>query len=118
MAKTYTVKLERLNPVTEKEPHFDEYQVPIEEGWSILNILAYIYDELDPSVCYYGSCRVGKCVACHVKVNGRTRLALYRDRRKRRHDHRAASQRPGHVHPGHGAGLVPGQPCRENRHKR
>ena len=75
MAKTYTVKLERYNPDADKEPYYDNFQVPIEEGWSLLNVLAYIYEELDPSVCYYGSCRVGKCVACHVKVNGKTRLA-------------------------------------------
>ena len=75
MAKTYTVKVERYNPEADKEPRLDDYQVPIEDGWSILNVLAYIYDELDPSLCYYGSCRVGKCVACHVKVNGKTRLA-------------------------------------------
>ena len=75
MAKTYTVKLERYNPDADKEPYYDDFQVPIEEGWSLLNVLAYIYEELDPSVCYYGSCRVGKCVACHVKVNGKTRLA-------------------------------------------
>ncbi len=76
MAKTYTVKLERYNPDADKEPYYDDFQVPIEEGWSLLNVLAYIYEELDPSVCYYGSCRVGKCVACHVKVNGKTRLAF------------------------------------------
>ncbi len=75
MAKTYTVKLERYNPDADKEPYYDNFQVPIEEGWSLLNVLAYIYEELDHSVCYYGSCRVGKCVACHVKVNGKTRLA-------------------------------------------
>ncbi len=75
MAKTYTVKIERHNPEVDKEPHFDQYEVPIEEGWSLLNVLAYIYEELDPSVCFYGSCRVGKCVACHVKVSGKTRLA-------------------------------------------
>ena len=75
MAKTYTVKLERYNPASDKEPSYYDFQVPIEKGWSLLNVLAYIYEELDPSVCYYGSCRVGKCVACHVKVNGKTRLA-------------------------------------------
>ena len=73
MAKTYTVKLERFNPDADKEPYYDDFQVPIEEGWSLLNVLAYIYEELDPSICFYGSCRVGKCVACHVKVSGKTR---------------------------------------------
>ncbi len=75
MAKTFTVKIERFNPASDPEPYFDAYEVPIEKGWSLLNVLAYIYEELDPSLCYYGSCRVGKCVACHVKIDGKTRLA-------------------------------------------
>ncbi len=75
MAKTFTVKIERFNPASDPEPHFNAYEVPIEKGWSLLNVLAYIYEELDPSLCYYGSCRVGKCVACHVKIDGKTRLA-------------------------------------------
>ncbi|MFQ5914658.1 MAG: 2Fe-2S iron-sulfur cluster-binding protein [Nitrospinota bacterium] len=75
MAKICTVKVERYNPEVDSEPYLQDYEVPIEEGWSLLNVLAYIYEELDPSVCYYGSCRVGKCVACHVKVDGKTRLA-------------------------------------------
>ena len=30
---------------------------------------------MDPTLAFYGPCRIGKCVACHVKVNGKTRLA-------------------------------------------
>ncbi len=75
MAQTYTVRVARFHPGWDAVPHYDSFQVPIQEGWSILNVLTYIYEELDPTLAFYGPCRIGKCVACHVKVNGKTRLA-------------------------------------------
>ena len=75
MPKANVIQVGRFDPDVDAAPHYDRYEVPIEEGWSILNVLAYIYEELDPTLCFYGPCRVGKCVACHVKVNGKTRLA-------------------------------------------
>ena len=75
MANTYTVRLARFDPGRDSASRYQNYAVPIEEGWSILNVLTYIYEELDPTVAFYGPCRIGKCVACHVKVNGKTRLA-------------------------------------------
>ena len=75
MAETYTVRVGRFDPEREAAPHYDEYAVPIQEGWSLLNVLTYIYEELDPTLCFYGPCRIGKCVACHVRIDGKTRLA-------------------------------------------
>lgn len=75
MAETYTVRVARFDPEREAAPRYDEYAVPIQEGWSLLNVLTTIYETLDPSLCFYGPCRIGKCVACHVRVNGKTRLA-------------------------------------------
>ena len=75
MADTYTVRVARYDPERGPAPRYDSYAVPIPEGWSILNVLTYIYEELDPTLAFYGPCRIGKCVACHVKVNGKTRLA-------------------------------------------
>ena len=72
---TYTVRVARFDPERDAAPHYDSYPVPIQEGWSILNVLTYIYEEMDPTLAFYGPCRIGKCVACHVKVNGKTRLA-------------------------------------------
>jgi succinate dehydrogenase/fumarate reductase iron-sulfur protein len=75
MPKPNDIRVARFDPEVDAAPRYDRYEVPIEEGWSILNVLAYIYEQLDPTLCFYGPCRVGKCVACHVKVNGKTRLA-------------------------------------------
>jgi len=76
MAETgYTVRCARFDPERDAAPRYQDYQVPIPEGWSLLNVLTYIFEELDPSLAFYGPCRIGKCVACHIKVNGKTRLA-------------------------------------------
>ncbi len=73
--QTYTVRCARFDPDRDQAPRYVAYEVPIQEGWSILNVLTYIFEELDPTVAFYGPCRIGKCVACHVKVNGKNRLA-------------------------------------------
>lgn len=73
--KTYTVRCARLDPERSNAVHYDSYQVPIEEGWSVLNVLTYIFEKLDPTLAFYGPCRIGKCVGCHVKVDGKVRFA-------------------------------------------
>ena len=76
MADTpYSVRVARFDPERDAAPRYQDFPVPIPEGWSLLNVLTYIYEELDPTLAFYGPCRIGKCVACHVKVNGKTRLA-------------------------------------------
>jgi succinate dehydrogenase/fumarate reductase-like Fe-S protein len=75
MAETFTVRVARFDPDVDAAPRYQGYPVPIPEGWSLLNVLTYIYEELDPGLCFYGPCRIGKCVACHVRVDGKTRLA-------------------------------------------
>lgn len=47
------------------------YKVPVEAGQSVLGILQYIYDHLDPSLAFCCSCRIGLCSVCLVRVNGR-----------------------------------------------
>lgn len=73
--KTINVKVHRFNP-RDKNPRsrFQSYRVPLENGMSILNVLNYIYENLDSSLAYYVSCRIGKCTGCHVKVNGKVKL--------------------------------------------
>jgi succinate dehydrogenase/fumarate reductase-like Fe-S protein len=51
----------------------DEYDVAVEEGMSVFNTLDRIRNELDPTLCFLISCRIGKCDICLLKVNGKTR---------------------------------------------
>ncbi|MEW6524415.1 MAG: 2Fe-2S iron-sulfur cluster-binding protein [Bacillota bacterium] len=70
-----TVRVRRHNPGLEGEPYFQQYTVPLDRGATVLSVLRYIYEELDRSLAYYCSCRIGRCAGCHVSVNGKTRLA-------------------------------------------
>jgi succinate dehydrogenase / fumarate reductase iron-sulfur subunit len=49
------------------------YRVPVEPGMSVFNVLDRIRSDLDPTVAFLISCRIGKCDICLLKVNGRTR---------------------------------------------
>jgi succinate dehydrogenase/fumarate reductase-like Fe-S protein len=72
--KMVKVKIKRsANGVA--EGRFDEYEVPLEEKMSVFNVLEYVGNRLDPSLAYYASCRIGKCMGCTLKVNGKLRLA-------------------------------------------
>jgi len=48
------------------------YEVPIVEGsMSVLNVLQYIYENIDPSLSFIASCRLGLCGRCDMIVNGK-----------------------------------------------
>jgi succinate dehydrogenase/fumarate reductase-like Fe-S protein len=53
----------------------DCFEVPLEEGMSVLNVLEHISKKLDSSLAYYGSCKIGKCMGCSLKINGERGLA-------------------------------------------
>jgi succinate dehydrogenase/fumarate reductase-like Fe-S protein len=72
--KTINVEVQRFDPQTEPEPRIQRYEVPIEEGWTALTVLHYIYENLDSTLAYYSSCRLGKCAGCDCIVNGKVRL--------------------------------------------
>lgn len=65
-----TVELERYDPDT-GDTSRQAYQVPLEAGWSVLNVLDWIYENVDPTIGFYASCRIGKCEACDCLMNGR-----------------------------------------------
>ena len=73
--KEIQVECYRLNPEEESQPHFKKYRVPFVDEASVLDVLEYIYENLDPSLAFYASCRRGVCGRCHVKVNGTPCLA-------------------------------------------
>ena len=70
------VKVFRFNRLLDKEPVFKNYEVPLETGMSALNVLDYIYQNLDSSIAYYdhASCSLGICARCTGKVNSKPGL--------------------------------------------
>ena len=61
------------------DSYLQEYTVPFQEDEivSVLNVLEYIYRELDPTLALFdhAACRQAACGKCAVKVNGAVRLA-------------------------------------------
>ena len=73
--KRITVKVYRYNPDEENFPRYDSYEIPINKGMSIYNVLQYINENYDGGLSHYGSCRTGVCKGCILRVNGKSCLA-------------------------------------------
>jgi succinate dehydrogenase / fumarate reductase iron-sulfur subunit len=75
MAKTAAFKIFRFDPDEKKAPHFQKYEVPFEEGLTVLGGLLYIQHHIDGSVAFRSVCRAGVCGSCSMHINGKYRLA-------------------------------------------
>jgi fumarate reductase iron-sulfur subunit len=71
---TMTLKVARYRPEHAPDPYFDEFEVPVREDMVVLDALNYIKDDLDGSLTYRWSCRMGVCGSCGMMVNGVPRL--------------------------------------------
>ena len=74
MADTITLSVSRYRPEQESEPIFQDYEVPFHKNWAILDALNYVKDELDGSLSFRWSCRMGVCGSCGMMVNGQPTL--------------------------------------------
>jgi len=69
-------KISRFDPDSKKH-YVSTYKVPIRKGTTVLEALLYIKDNLDGSLTFRHSCRMGICGSCGVNVNGKPMLACY-----------------------------------------
>ena len=74
MAEKITLTVSRYRPEEESEPTFQTYDVPYNEDWVILDALNYVKDQLDGSLTFRWSCRMGVCGSCGMMVNGTPKL--------------------------------------------
>jgi fumarate reductase iron-sulfur subunit len=74
MSKTITLEVFRYQPDQSDEPRFQSYTVPYREDWVVLDALNYIKDQLDGTLSYRWSCRMGVCGSCGMMVNGTPKL--------------------------------------------
>lgn len=58
-------------------PRFERYEAPIKEGMTILDALMFIKENLDGSLAFRASCRMGICGSCAMLVNDYPRLACH-----------------------------------------
>jgi fumarate reductase iron-sulfur subunit len=70
MPATITLEILRYRPEEEAEPVYQRYEVPLRNDWVILDALNYIKDNLDGTLSYRWSCRMGVCGSCGMMVNG------------------------------------------------
>lgn len=63
--------------IADKDPDtfFQEYDVPVKKGLTVLDALLWIKENLDSSLSIRYSCRMGICGSCGMYINGLPRLA-------------------------------------------
>ena len=74
--KLIRVTVPRFDPLVDEAPHKQTWEVPLTDRMSVLQVLDYIYDNLDGSLAYYShaACRQGICRRCTLVINGKPRL--------------------------------------------
>ena len=73
--RTITLEVFRYRPEKEKEPTFQSFTVPFHDDWVVLDALNYLKDQIDGSISFRWSCRMGVCGSCGMMVNGTPRLS-------------------------------------------
>jgi fumarate reductase iron-sulfur subunit len=72
--KTMKIEITRFDPDRDEVPKIQEYDVPVEPGWKVLDAVNYIKDHIDASVAYRWSCRMAVCGSCGMMVDGEPKL--------------------------------------------
>jgi fumarate reductase iron-sulfur subunit len=71
---TTTLEVFRYHPETDERPYVQTYEVPFRRDWVVLDALNYIKGELDGTLTYRWSCRMGVCGSCGMMVNNQPKL--------------------------------------------
>ncbi len=74
MEEKITLSVQRYLPEVDSKPFYQDYEVPLKKKWVILDALNYIKDDLDGTLSYRWSCRMGVCGSCGMMVNDRPTL--------------------------------------------
>ena len=72
--KTITLEVFRYCPDTDGEPTYQNYDVPYRMDWVVLDALNWVKDNVDGTLSYRWSCRMGVCGSCGMMVNGIPKL--------------------------------------------
>ena len=74
--KTVEFRISRYDP-EEKSNYISTFNVPVRKGTTVLEALLYIKDNLDGTLTFRHSCRMGICGSCGININGKPMLACY-----------------------------------------
>ena len=70
-----TISVERYDPECRDGPVLKAYQVPTEEGATVMGALLYIYENYDSSLAFRYGCRNESCGLCAMDIDGKPGLA-------------------------------------------
>jgi succinate dehydrogenase/fumarate reductase iron-sulfur protein len=65
------VRVFRCDPRADNAVRFDAWDVPYEEGQTVLDVLVYIFEHFDPTLAFRWGCKKGHCGSCPLQVNGK-----------------------------------------------
>ena len=74
MAETLRLEVSRYRPEEDSEPTLQSYDVPYNKDWVVLDALNHVKNEIDGSLTFRWSCRMGVCGSCGMMANGEPKL--------------------------------------------
>ncbi len=74
MTDSIRLQVTRFRGDEDSEPRTQEYDVPLRKEWTVLDGLNHIKDEVDPTLSFRWSCRMGICGSCGMNVEGEPKL--------------------------------------------
>ncbi len=74
MADIIRAKVFRYNPIVDPEPYYKTYEVPYREQMSVLELLRYIHEEMEP-ISFDYCCRASVCGMCTLMVDAKPAMA-------------------------------------------
>ena len=70
------LKVQRFDPESDNpEVYYQDYEVEVEDWFTVLDALIKIKDDIDPTLTFRRSCREGICGSCAMNIDGTNTLA-------------------------------------------
>ena len=73
--ETVTFRVQRYEPGRDAKPVWADFPVAVQAGMTVLDGLLQIRQQLDATLAWRFSCRMGLCGSCGMMINGKPGLA-------------------------------------------
>jgi len=70
----YTIRIRRFNPDTDRQSHWETYEVPFVKTMTVIEALEYLWDQGE-YIAFRANCREFTCGSCAMLINGKPMLA-------------------------------------------
>jgi len=77
MKQQIAFRVQRYDPEQGDAPHWQQFTVPSSRGMTVLEGLIYIKENLDSTLAFRTSCRMGICGSCGMLINNYPHLACH-----------------------------------------